>query len=173
MENFEEKFLEELTKARARLEGKEAYDDEAIAKEFDPEVKYEKTDDTKPEEKAQPKEEKAPEKQPVAEVKKEEPAAPAKAAAGEKKKPNSEKLAVIWGGASVAIAFILSCVEMLVDSKAYAWQAAKAYLPFIGIVLGASAVIFGAVLIKKGKKGAVPLALGMLAILVAVILTSF
>ncbi len=174
MDNFEEQFLEQLAKARARLEGKEAYDDEAITKEFDPDADVEyssakKEPVAKPKKAEKPTHKNEPSPTPVQEkVKKAEPTNNAV----EKKSISSEKLALIWGVASVAISLSLSCLGFLVNSTSFAWQAFEAYMPFIGMVCGASSIICGALLIKNDKKGTAPILLGLLAILATIFLSS-
>lgn len=165
MSDFDEQFLEQLSRARARLEGKEAYDDEAIANEFNPdaEVEYQKNTVSEEKPKAAPKEknvEKAV-NEPVQDV----PDTVAKTS-----KENSERLSVIWGVAAVAIAVILSCLRLFVHSSSTAWQIFSEYTPFIGLVCGASSMIFGALRVKKNKKGTTAILLGLLAILIAVLI---
>lgn len=179
MDNFEEQFLEQLAKARARLEGKEAYDDDAIAKEFDPDAKPEDSDNVaaKKEAEAQKPKREAPvaKKAPAdtQEIKKTESKVCAhQEKTTEKKRVSSEKLAVIWGVTSVAIAFILSCLGTFIESTSFAWQTFEAYMPFVGIVCGATSIICGALLIKDDKKGAVPIFLGLSAILVAILMSA-
>lgn len=174
MDNLEEKFLEELAKAQARLEGKEPYDDEAIEKEFNPNAEVEKPAPA-PKKKPAPKT-KAIEKN----VKKEEsvtPSAqkpsPVKSEKKTSKKPvNKEKLAVIYGAAAVVLSFVLSCLGLLIETASPVWNAFEAYMPFIGIVCGAAAVIWGSLLIKDNKKGTMPLTLGLLAIFISVFVSA-
>ncbi len=171
MENFEEKFLEELAKARARLEGKESYDDESIEKEFIPDeepVKKEnnakKVSKPKKEVRTETKKTNESSTQPVIEVKKE---TPEKKIA--KKSVNTEKAAIAAGCVAVAVSFVLSCLSLLVKIDSDAWKIFDAYMPFIGIVAGAVSVIWGASLIKKNKKGTFPIVLGLLAMLISVL----
>lgn len=172
MDNFEERFLEELAKAKARLEGKEAYDDEAIEKEFIPDespIKTEpkvqkKTQNTKPEtsEPVVVKTEKA------AEVKTEAPAPEKKEKKQVKRKVNGEKGSVVLGAVAVVLSFVFSCMGLLINNDSPLWQAFDSYIPFAGIVMGAVSVIWGALLIKKNKKGTLPLVLGILAMFISV-----
>ncbi len=189
MDNFEEKFLEQLAKARARLEGKEAYDDELIKNEFIPDAEPVKKDASekkaekpkaeqpqKPVKTAPEKEEKtaskpvvekkAVEQQPVVKKEKTKPAAKAS------KTIKTDKKALICGCAVVAISFALSCLRIFINNDSEAWQTFMAYMPFIGIVLGSVSVIWGALLIKNNKKGAAAIILGMLAILIPIFFSS-
>ncbi len=165
MSDFEEQFLEQLSRARARLEGKEAYDDEAIANEFDPDAEVEYSENTDYDEatKTEPIEKNAekPVSTPVvAEAK------PIKDSSREK----GEYISVIWGSVAVAIAVVLSCLKIFVGSSSSAWQFFSEYSPFAGLVCGASAMIFGALRVKKNKKGTAAILLGLLAILIAVLI---
>ncbi len=179
MENFEEKFLEELAKARARLEGKEAYDDDAIEKEFIPDAEPSKAESavkktkTQPVKKDAPKAESEPIKKPAEpEVIKTAPVSKEAKKTQKKKSANGEKLAVIWSIVSVVVSFALSCLSVFVKSDSSAWQVIKPYMPFVGLVLGAAAVINGALLIKNNKKGTIPIIFGLLAIFVSVFIPS-
>ncbi len=173
MNNFEERFLEELAKARARLEGKEAYDDEAIKNEFDPDLKPEKTEETVTEKKAKPAATKTVQEKPAAEeIKKAEPESPKEKIKEKKPSAKPEKLATVWGGITVALSLIISGLVQFVPADTESFAAIKSYLPFAGIVFGASAVICGASFIKNNKKGVKPLVLGLIAIIISAILPS-
>ncbi len=173
MESFEEKFLEELAKARARLEGKEAYDDEAIEKEFIPD-EAPMTNEHKIQKKTQNVKRAKPEtveKEHESEVMEKEIVKHEKSKKIIKSKENktgSEKLSVVVGAVSLVLSFVFSCLGLLIENDSPLWQAFDSYVPFIGMVLGAVSVIWGALLIKKNKKGAITLVLGVLAMFISV-----
>ncbi len=174
MDNFEEKFLEELAKAKARLEGKESYDDEAIEKEFIPDetpIKAE-TDNSKKPKAAKPA---AVKKEKPAEIKTETSVSPATKATETKKakkKVSSEKPAVIFGFAALIISFVSSCLGLIINNNSPLWQTFDSYMPFVCLVLGAASVIWGALLIKNNKKGTLTLVLGILAMFVSIFISA-